>query len=254
VCSPIHVLPASDFGEKKVSILERTSAGFSREESKSFKKATIVFNIQQEMRERITRNAVLLYERGLVTGSEGSISVKVDDQYMLCTPEGISFRDLKPSQVQLIDMSVPRHQLRDSEGATIVLHTAFYRHVDNCSCIIHTHPVHATILSCMSKERIKQILKPFTKIQARKFHEVTVIPFFLHQRSLIENHLKKWHFYGNTPIFIMGNDGVIITAEDISQASDLTEEFEKMASMSLNMNFPDLRTISEGETKILCEN
>jgi ribulose-5-phosphate 4-epimerase/fuculose-1-phosphate aldolase len=52
----------------------------------------------------------------LVTGSEGSISVKVDDRYMLCTPEGISFCDLQPSQVELVDMSVPPYQLRDGEG------------------------------------------------------------------------------------------------------------------------------------------
>jgi ribulose-5-phosphate 4-epimerase/fuculose-1-phosphate aldolase len=95
------------------------------------------------------------------------------------------------------------------------------------------NPVNATILSFMSEQRIKQILKPFTDVQARKFHNVSVIPFFLHQRSHIENQPKIWQLQGSSPLFIVGNDGVIITAVSINEAYELTEKFEKMASIDV---------------------
>ena len=51
----------------------------------------------RELREKLCETARLLYERGLVSGTDGNISVRASEDAMLITPSGVSKRELGPA-------------------------------------------------------------------------------------------------------------------------------------------------------------
>lgn len=81
----------------------------------------------------------LLWERNLVAGSSGNVSVRLEDGTLAVTPSGRSLRALQPEDIVRVS----------SEGRTLgggratselPLHLAAYAARAGVGCVVHTHP------------------------------------------------------------------------------------------------------------------
>lgn len=83
--------------------------------------------------------AALLWSRGLVYGTSGNVSVRLDDGTLLITPTGRSLRVLAPAELARIDLDgTPRTPIPPSTEWP--LHAAAYRARPDVRAVIHTHP------------------------------------------------------------------------------------------------------------------
>lgn len=98
----------------------------------------------RELREKLCETARLLYERGLVSGTDGNISVRVSKEAMLITPSGVSKRELESGSLilQKLDGTIVSGQGKSSREAE--LHAGIYRIRPEIGAVVHTHPAAAT--------------------------------------------------------------------------------------------------------------
>ncbi|HZH98448.1 MAG TPA: class II aldolase/adducin family protein, partial [Fimbriimonadaceae bacterium] len=91
---------------------------------------------EQELREEICAVARLLWERGLLGGTEGNLSARIGPHMLLCTPAGVQKGALRPADLVVIDEEgVPlRHGNPSSE---IRLHLRIYKRRPDCHAVVH---------------------------------------------------------------------------------------------------------------------
>jgi ribulose-5-phosphate 4-epimerase/fuculose-1-phosphate aldolase len=83
-----------------------------------------------------------LYERGLVAGASGNVSVRLDDQTILVTPTGASLRALEPGDIVRCDPAGLPLAAGQRPTSELPLHLAAYRVRSDIRCVIHTHPTY----------------------------------------------------------------------------------------------------------------
>ncbi|GAC1388925.1 MAG: aldolase [Vulcanimicrobiaceae bacterium] len=88
-----------------------------------------------------------LWERRLVMGSSGNLSVRLDEHRMLITPAGRSLRNLSEDDLVLANadgVALDHLQVPTSE---LPLHVAAYRVRADINMVVHTHPTFCVVWS-----------------------------------------------------------------------------------------------------------
>jgi L-fuculose-phosphate aldolase len=89
-----------------------------------------------------------LLRRGLVEGTSGNVSARVDDANVCITPSSVRYETMDLDDLVIVDLAglvVEGHRKPSSERA---LHLAAYRAFPEIRSVIHTHPVYATMFAC----------------------------------------------------------------------------------------------------------
>lgn len=98
-------------------------------------------------RAEIVRYGRLLWDRRLVAGSSGNLSLRLDDGDLLVTPSGISLREMADAQIVRVDPGgVPRDP-QQHPTTELPLHIAAYRARPDARCVVHTHPTFCVVWS-----------------------------------------------------------------------------------------------------------
>jgi L-fuculose-phosphate aldolase len=82
---------------------------------------------------------------GLVVGTSGNVSVRVDERVSL-TGKGAALGEVTPDDIAVTDLDGT--VLAGSPTSELELHLAIYRHFD-AAAIVHTHAPMATALACV---------------------------------------------------------------------------------------------------------
>lgn len=92
----------------------------------------------------IVRVCIRLYERGLIAGPDGNVSVRLDDDTILATPTGMSKVDVAPSDLVVVrlDGSVVGGTRRPS--SELRMHLGIYQLRPDVRAVVHAHPPTAT--------------------------------------------------------------------------------------------------------------
>lgn len=141
-----------------------------------------------------------LWERGLIAGAEGNVSVRLGPDRILVTPAGMSKVDVRADD--LVEVRADGHRVRGSRRASseLAVHLRIYERRPDIGAIVHAHPPIATgfavagegFASCVLPEVIFQVgwvpLVPYetpgTEALARQFD-----PFIpAHDAFLMANH------------------------------------------------------------------
>ena len=98
-------------------------------------------------REDIVGMCGLLWQRGLVAGTSGNVSVRLDDGTILVTPTMRSLRALEPADLVRVDPDGTSLEPPMRPTSELPLHLAAYRARADAVCVVHTHPTYATAWS-----------------------------------------------------------------------------------------------------------
>jgi L-fuculose-phosphate aldolase len=85
-----------------------------------------------------------MWQRGLVAGSDGNISVRLNDEQILCTPTMCSKGFMQPADICLLELTgeqVAGEKRRSSEA---LLHLEILKARPDVKSVVHCHPPHAT--------------------------------------------------------------------------------------------------------------
>jgi L-fuculose-phosphate aldolase len=106
--------------------------------------------VLEAAREQVVSACARLADEGLVVGTAGNVSMRVDD-YVVVTPTGGVFGSMGAEDIAVVDRS---GQLVDGPLAPtseLALHLLLYDRND-AGAVVHTHAPYATALSCVVDE------------------------------------------------------------------------------------------------------
>jgi L-fuculose-phosphate aldolase len=85
-----------------------------------------------------------IWLKGFCAGNEGNHSYRIGPDRFLCTPTGISKGNLKPDDLCVVDGEGKQISGKRKRTSEILMHLAIYKARPDVTCVIHSHPPHAT--------------------------------------------------------------------------------------------------------------
>ncbi len=114
-----------------------------------------------------------VYQRGFAAANEGNLSVRIDDERVLCTPTLQCKGFMQPSDLCTVDMQGTQIEGNKKRTSEILLHLEIYRRRPDLRSIVHCHPPHATAFA-IAREPIPMCVLPEAEVF---LGEVPIAPY-----------------------------------------------------------------------------
>jgi len=166
------------------------------------------------------------WERGLFSGREGNISVRVGASELLVTASGVCKGRLTAESICRVHLDTGRARPGERPTSELPAHLAIYREQQKARAIVHTHPPHVLALDRRFEDP-KEILNLSlyeTDTYREKFGIVPALP--PGGDKLGESVGKT---AANRQALLMRKHGLICWGETLEEALCLSEELENMA-------------------------
>ncbi|MCL4459758.1 MAG: class II aldolase/adducin family protein [Chloroflexi bacterium] len=189
---------------------------------------TSLIEAQKDELARIARRA---YERGLVTGTGGNVSVRIPGTaQLLITASGVSLGDMTTDNIITVDLDGnPAEQKGQSRPSMeTAFHAAIYRLRPDVGAVIHLHPPHATAYSLRGTE-----LPLVTSSAQGALKLVPCIDYApagsTQLRELVIEAVQK---YGGLRALLMKKHGILTMGTDLTMAYHLADLVESSAHIA----------------------
>ena len=102
---------------------------------------------EQILRESLVEHGKKLVSSGLVQGTWGNLSAKLDDTYMLVTPSGLDYMRLTPSDMVKVNIDTLEYEGSLKPTSEKGLHAAVYKQRPDVGSVIHTHSKYCCVFA-----------------------------------------------------------------------------------------------------------
>lgn len=182
------------------------------------------------MKELDLRNALVEYghkllRAGLVQGTWGNLSVRLDEEHMLVTPSGIDYAALKSEDMVLVNMKTLQYAGSRKPTSEKTLHRAVYLAHPTCSAVIHTHSDACSVLAaaCAPLPAHTERMLAYARGDAR------VAQYALPGTDrLARNALNA---LGENNACLLAHHGAVCCGEDLDAAFACCEALEEAAAL-----------------------
>lgn len=99
----------------------------------------------------VCETAKKMSSSGLVAGTWGNISARVDDEYMVITPSGMDYNKLFPEDMVVVNMKTFEYEGRLKPSVEVPVHAAVYLDRPAVNGIVHTHSTYALTMATARK-------------------------------------------------------------------------------------------------------
>ncbi|WDP92530.1 MAG: class II aldolase/adducin family protein [Desulfobacter sp.] len=93
-----------------------------------------------------------LLERGLVEGTWGNCSLRIDHRLMAVTPSGRRYEEMEPKDIVVMDYHTLEVKQGPKPSSEKKLHAEIYRTRKEVNAVIHTHQPHASTVAAARRE------------------------------------------------------------------------------------------------------
>ena len=175
-----------------------------------------------------------LWQKGLVGGAEGNISVRLSARQLLCTPSGMTKGHLKPDDIVVVDLKgnmVSRDGAEDRrQSSEIGLHCAIYAAREDCMAVVHAHPPIATAFA-LAGEDIPDNLMPESAVV---LGSVASVPFAMPGTQAMKDTIDP--YLADHKTFLLANHGAVVMGKDVYDAFNRMDTLERVAGAIMNAN------------------
>ena len=99
---------------------------------------------EREHRQDIVHVGKLVHEKGWVAANDGNISIRLDEDRILCTCTGISKGMMTPDDLIVCDLAGNQLEGTRERTSELAMHLTIYRMRPDVFSVVHAHPVVAT--------------------------------------------------------------------------------------------------------------
>ena len=104
------------------------------------------------MQIEVCSTAKSMYRSGLVAGTWGNISTRIDEKHMVITPSGMNYESLCPDDMVVVDMDTLEYEGSLKPSIETIVHSAVYKDRPEVNGIMHTHSNYALTVAAARKE------------------------------------------------------------------------------------------------------
>lgn len=175
---------------------------------------------EQELRETICCLGKELYDKGLVSGTGGNLSVRIGDQ-MICSPTGVSLGSLDPNTLACVRLT-GEHVSGARPTKEVPMHLAVYAADTSADAVVHTHSPFAVAYSCTGQ--VDGLIPIYTQGMLRKVGQVKLLPFRPSGSQALGELIREE--IPNFQALLLENHGVLVTGKTLEQAVMRAGEIE----------------------------
>lgn len=99
---------------------------------------------ERQLRASLVRFGKMLHDQGLVGGTDGNLSVRLDSNRILITPTGVSKGLLKPKGIVMVNMQGEKLTGSQNPSSELGMHLTIYALRPDVQAVVHAHPCTAT--------------------------------------------------------------------------------------------------------------
>ena len=113
---------------------------------------------EQEHRDDIIRVCRLIYEKGWVAANDGNVSVRLDEDRVLCTPTAVSKGMVAAEDLTICDLAGNQVNGNHERTSEIAMHSTIYSLRPDVFSVVHAHPPVATGFAAAGRALDKALL------------------------------------------------------------------------------------------------
>ncbi len=182
---------------------------------------------EAEARRQIIDIGRLVWAKGWVAANDGNISVRMDEDRIVCTPTGVSKGRMQPEDLVVCDARGNKIDGTRERTSEILLHTAIYELRPDVRAVVHAHPPVATGFAVAGRP-LDQALLPEVVVE---FGSVPLADYGLPGTAELTQPMLPL-IPGHNAI-LMRNHGAVCYGEDLNKAYYRMETVEHFAMIAL---------------------
>lgn len=136
------------------------ASGFSFLEAEEERKNKMKY---MEIRQAIIDACLWLQDTGMVIGTWGNVSVRLDDGTIMVTPSKIDYEDLTPADMVIVDMAGSKLEGEHSPTSEMHVHRLIYVNRPDVGAVVHCHPIYASAM-CAADHGIPVIFEEMSQM------------------------------------------------------------------------------------------
>lgn len=178
------------------------------------------------MRREVVTIGQRLAQRGMVAGTDGNISVRLDADRILITPSGVAKGYLTAEDLVLVDISGKKLQGKPEPSTEMRMHLFVYQNRPEIQACVHAHPPYSTSFAVAGLELPDDIL-PEVVLFVGKIPLTDYAPPGTDEvpRSLAP-HIES------TNAFLLRNHGLLTIGRSLDEAYNRMETVEQLAKIT----------------------
>lgn len=179
--------------------------------------------IEEEIVE-VCRN---LCARGLIAGTEGNVSVRLDDDALLITPAGVTKRTVEAGQLVRVNLDGQPLVATQRPSSELAMHLRIYRRRADVRAVVHAHPPVATAFGLVGEALAEPVLPEVVL----SIGPVALVPYGTPGTDALPDQMEP--FLATHDAFILANHGATSLGPSLRVASARMESLEHSARILL---------------------
>ena len=169
----------------------------------------------------------LMWSQGWVAANDGNVSVRRDEGTIVCTPSGVSKREIEPDMLVVID-SAGRVVEGDRRPSTeMAMHLRCYADREDVRAVVHAHPPYATAFAAADRA-----LDGYGLIETvLTVGAVPVVPFAMPGTDDVAEAIAP--YLSHHDALLLRAHGALTVGGDLRTAYYRMESLEQFAKISL---------------------
>ncbi|HUW61351.1 MAG TPA: class II aldolase/adducin family protein [Candidatus Bathyarchaeia archaeon] len=174
----------------------------------------------EEARETVCKTGMRLVELGLVPGTWGNVSLRIDNERMAITPSGLDYGNITPEDIVLVNLRDGTYEGPKPSNEKR-LHGAIYLARKEVNAVIHTHSPNASTVAAARRE-VPPILEDLVQIAGPT---VRVTEYAIAStRKAAKNAVKA--LVGRSAV-LLANHGAVCVGRTMEEAVTCCQVLEK---------------------------
>jgi L-fuculose-phosphate aldolase len=188
-----------------------------------------VLDIQQAQ-QAVVDASLRLVEAGLIIGTWGNVSIRIDKDSMVVTPTGMGYDNLTADDIPVVEIESGKYT-GPKPSAEAKLHAAVYRGRSKAGAVIHTHAPNASTVAAAQRELppviedMAQVVGPSVRVAE---HAITGT------KKMIRGAIKAMK--GRNAV-LLANHGALCCGSDIDEALTCCLALEKACKAFIEGEF-----------------
>lgn len=166
-----------------------------------------------------------LYERGLIAGQDGNVSVRTGADRVLVTPAGLSKVDVRAQDLVELRLDGRKVLGRLEASSEVQVHLAAYESRADIKAVVHAHPPAATAFAVAGEPLVYDALAELVY----NVGPVPLVPYLIpgsaELASAVAAALKEHD------VVLMANHGAVAVGRTLSEAHQRMESLEHAAKI-----------------------
>jgi L-fuculose-phosphate aldolase len=175
----------------------------------------------------IVRVCRRLYDRGLIAGPDGNVSVRLDDGSILVTPSAMSKIDVTIDDLVVVDSAGAHLDGKRAASSEVRMHLRIYQRRPDAHAVVHAHPPTATGFAVAGFSFVAPVL-PEVILQ---MGTVPLVRYATPGTDALADNFEP--YLADHEAFLMANHGAATIGATLDQAHQRMESLEHAARIML---------------------